>query len=194
MSWDMIGPLPKSRSYNTIVTMVDVKTKAIKLEPADVTIMARGIAMVMRDRVFREEGLPAKVISDRGPQIVSRFMKELYSLLGIEGNLSTAYHPQMDGKTERMNWEVEKYLQMFTNFQQDDWVDWLPLAEFAYNNVINESTGQTPFYLNKGRHPRTLPTDPTSREGTVAEEFLCNIQNATRVAEESLQKTKEAMK
>jgi transposase InsO family protein len=110
MSWDMIGPLPESRTYNVIVTMVDVKTKAIKLKPADITITTRGIAVVLKNRIFCEEGLPAKVISDRGPQFVSRFMKELYELLGIEGNPSTAYHPQTDGQTERINREVEKFL------------------------------------------------------------------------------------
>jgi transposase InsO family protein len=106
--------------------------------------------MVLKNHVFHEEGLPVKVISDRGPQFVSRFMKELYSLLGIEGNLSTAYHLQTDGQTERINQEVEKFLRMFTNFQQDDWVDWLSLAEFTYNNAVHEATGQTPFFLNKG--------------------------------------------
>jgi hypothetical protein len=70
MSWDMIGPLPESCTYNAIVTMVDVKTKVIKLEPADITITARGIMVIMKNRVFREEGLLAKVISDRGPQFV----------------------------------------------------------------------------------------------------------------------------
>jgi hypothetical protein len=100
MSWDLIGPLPESRTYNTIITMVDMKTKGIKLEPSNVMIMAMGAAVVMKNRVFREEGLPLKVISDRGPQFISNFMKELYRLLGVEGNPSMAYHPQTDGQTE----------------------------------------------------------------------------------------------
>jgi hypothetical protein len=194
MAWDLIGPLPESRTYNAIVTMVDVKTKAIKLEPADITITARGAAIVMKNRVFREEGLPTKVISDWGPQFVSGFMKELYSLLGIQGNPSTAYHPQTDGQTERTNREVKKYLRMFVNHQQDDWVDWLPLAEFAYNNTVHEATGQTPFFLNRGRHPRTLFSDPLSKVKTKAEEFLQNIKSATKAAEDSLRKAKDAMK
>jgi transposase InsO family protein len=167
------------------VTMVDIKTKAIKLEPADITITARAAAVVMKNRVFQEEGLPVKVISDRGPQFIRRFMKELYAMLGIEGNPSTAYHLQTDGQTKRTNWEVEKYLRMFTNHQQDDWVDWLPLVEFTYNNAVHEATGQTPFFLNKGRHPRTLESDPLSEAETSAEEFLQNIKNATKSAEES---------
>jgi hypothetical protein len=121
-------------------------------------------------------------------------MKELYSLLGIEGNPSTAYHPWTDGQTERVNQEVEEFLRMFTNFQQGDWVDWLPLAEFAYNNAIHEATGQTPFYLNKGRHPRTLPGDPVVMSWTLAEDFVERLQKATRAAKESLKKAKHAMK
>jgi hypothetical protein len=153
MSWDLIRPLPESRTYNAIITMVDTKTKAIKLEPGNITVTAMGTAIFMKNRVYKEEGLPLKVISDRGPQFISGFMKELYKLLGVEGNPSMAYHPQMDGQTKRVNREVEKYLRMFTNHQQDDWADWLPLAEFAFNNAVHEATGQTPFFLNKGRHP-----------------------------------------
>jgi hypothetical protein len=77
-------------------------------------------------------------------------MKELYQLIGVEENPGTAYHLQTDSQMERVNWEVEKYLHMFINHQQDDWVDWLPLAEFTYNNTVHEATGYTPFFPNKG--------------------------------------------
>jgi hypothetical protein len=112
ISWDLIGPLPKSRTFNAIITIIDVQTKAIKLELANITISAMGATVVMRDRVYREEGLPAKVYSNRGPQFVSKFMKELYKLVGVEGNLSTVYHPQTNGQREWINRKVEKYLQM----------------------------------------------------------------------------------
>jgi hypothetical protein len=194
MAWDLICPLPKSRTYNAIVTMVDIRTKAIKLEPADITITARGAAVVMKNRVFREEGLPAKVISDRGPQFMGRFMKELYDMLGIEGNPSTAYHPQTDRQMERTNHKVEKYLRMFVNNRQDDWADWLPIVEFAYNNAVHEATGYTPFYLNRGRHPRTLPEDPPTGENTSAEEFVKKMQEVSAQAEENLKRAKAAMK
>jgi hypothetical protein len=103
MFWDLIGPLPESRTYNAVVTMVDTKTKAIKLKAANITISAQGMAVIMKNRVFREEGLPFKVISNRGPQFVSSFVKELYDMLGVEGNPSTTYHPQTDGQTKRVN-------------------------------------------------------------------------------------------
>jgi transposase InsO family protein len=122
--------------------------------------------------VFREEGLPLKVISDRGWQLVSGFMQELYKLLGVEGNPSTAYHPQTNRQTKRINREVEKYLCMFVNHRQNNWADWLPLAQFAYNNAVHEATGFMPFFLNKGCNPRVLPTNPVEESGTPTTKHL----------------------
>ena len=80
-----------------------------------------------RDYVWSKHGLPRKVISDRGVQFVSQFMKDLHQLVGVKANPSTAYHPQTDGQTERMNQEVEQYLRLFINHRQTDWQDfhWL---------------------------------------------------------------------
>jgi hypothetical protein len=115
-------------------------------------------------------------------------------MLGIEGNLSTTYHLQTDGQTERINREVEKYLRMFVNHRQDDWADWLPLVEFAYNNVKNEAMGSSPFYLNKGQNPRALPSDPVSDPSIPAGKYLNKLQKIMKKAEESLQRAKESMK
>jgi hypothetical protein len=80
-------------------------------------------------------------------------MKELCNALGIERNLSMAYHPQTDGQTERINQEIETYLQSFINYRQNDWVKWLLMAEFHYNDKSHLATGQTLFFLNYGIHP-----------------------------------------
>src|SRR6266704_5376106 len=80
-------------------------------------------------------------------------MKELHRLLGIETATSTAYHPQTDRQTERVNQELEQYLRIFVRERQDDWHALLPLAKFSYNNHIHSSTQQTPFLLDTGRHP-----------------------------------------
>ena len=87
-----------------------------------------------------------------GPNL--NFTKDLYRLLGIKMNPSTAYHPQTDSQTEHINQEVEQYLQLFVNYHQDDWVEWLPLAKFSYNDKVHSSTGYSPFFLNYGQHPR----------------------------------------
>jgi hypothetical protein len=94
------------------------------------------------------------VVSDRGPQFVAEFTTELYRLLGIQATLSTVYHPQTDGQTERVNQELEQYLWIFISECQDDWDDYLLLCEFSYNNHIHSSTQQTPFLLDTGHHPR----------------------------------------
>ena len=92
-------------------------------------------------------------ISDQGPQFTSNFMKELCNQLGIKQDLFMAYHPQTDEQTERVNQEMEQYLQLYVSYQQDDPAEWLPMTEFAHKNRQNSSTGKSPFYVNLGRHP-----------------------------------------
>ena len=75
-------------------------------------------------------------------------MRDFYRMVGIEGNPSTAYHPQTDGQTERLNQEIEQYLRLFIDHHQSDWAEWLSLAEFAYNNKVQSSTGHSPFMVS----------------------------------------------
>ena len=93
------------------------------------------------------------MVSDRGSKFVSNFWKLFCALLNIDLWLSTAYHPETDGQTERANPTREQYLRMYCSYQQDDWDTLLPIAEFAYNNAPNASTGISPFFANKGYHP-----------------------------------------
>ena len=125
-----------------------------------------GLAKLYRDHVWKLHGLPEEIISDRGKEFVSEFTTALYELLGIQAAPSTAYHPQTDGQTERVNQEIETYLRIFVNYRQDDWVEWLPIAEFCYNNRVHSSTGQTPFRINTGQDPRMNLQDrpPTLNE------------------------------
>ncbi len=101
--------------------------------------------------------MPQVVISDQGTVFVSKFMKDLYDLLQIKANASTAFHPQTDGQTERVNQEVEKYLRIFINHLQDDWVEWLSLAAFAHNNHTHSAMGKSPFEVNYGYNTIVLP-------------------------------------
>ena len=93
-----------------------------------------GVAWLFRDSFWKLHGLPEEVISDRGPQFVSNSMYGLSEILRIKVVASTAYHPQMDGQTERVNQEVKQFLHFFISQRQDDWYDWLSIAEFAYND------------------------------------------------------------
>jgi len=114
---------------------------------------------------------PTPVVSDRGPQFVAEFTRELYRLLGITLSTTTAYHPQADGQTERVNQELEQYLRVFVERAADDWDELLLTAEFQYNNHIHSSTQQTPFLLDTGQHPRMgfEPTQSPSHLETVNE-------------------------
>ena len=90
------------------------------------------------------------VISNHGPQFALGFMRELNKILGIDTKLSTAYHLQTDGQTERMNQELEQYLRMFVDYHQTNWPEWLTITEFSYNNKIQKSIKISPFYTNYG--------------------------------------------
>lgn len=103
--------------------------------------------------VFRLHGIPQDIVSDRGPIFTSKFWRAFCTGLGIKLNFSTAYHPQSDGQTERVNQVLEQYLRMFVNYQQNDWSQMLYKAEFTYNNSEHTSTKMTPFYANYGYHP-----------------------------------------
>jgi transposase InsO family protein len=103
--------------------------------------------------VFPHYGAPKKVISDRDTRFTAQFSLELCRALGIERNISTAYHPQRDGQLERTNQWLEQYLQIYSNYQQDDWAKWLPLAQFVHNAWPSSMTGKTPFELIMGHTP-----------------------------------------
>jgi hypothetical protein len=107
ISIDMIGPLPKSDKYDSILVIVDRFSKMIHLIPITTSLSSTGLAEIYKKEVWRIHGIPRRIIRNRGPQFTSKFMKELCNALGIERNLSMAYHPQTDGQTERINQEVE---------------------------------------------------------------------------------------
>ena len=109
---DLITGLPDSQGYNAIMVTVDRLSKMVHVLPTHNTVTSEGIARLFRDHIWKHHGLPNQVISDRGPQFVSNFMRELNRLLGIETTPSTAYHPQTDGQTERANQEIEQYLRV----------------------------------------------------------------------------------
>ena len=142
-------------SYDSILVIVDYFSKYKIIVPINSTIDSPTLAKIFLDKVFCRFGLPSKIVSDRGSIFISQFTKDLYSLLGITGSPSTAFHPQTDGQTERMNQEIALYLRIFCNFHQNDWCQKLSICKFVWNNRIHSATKQTPFYLMFGFHPST---------------------------------------
>jgi len=163
--------------------------------PINMNITAQGVAKMLWDRVFKDVGIPQKVISDWGPQFVSRFIKELCSQLGVERNPLTAYHPQTDSQTKRVNQGLEQYLRLYCNYRQNDWAEWLSIAEFSYNNWIHSSTGRSPFLINSGHHPNIgQDIGKTTEDFPGTKQFLKTIKEIRDKVEEVLKKTNAVMK
>ena len=154
---DFIIKLPLSHRYNSIWVVCDCLTCAAHFIPCKEAMTAVELAWLFLDRIFRYHGLPESIISDRGSLFVSHFWKELTTMLQVNHQSSTAYHPQTDGLTERTNQTLKTYLRAYCSYQQDDWVDYLPVAEFTFNNAENASTKQTPFFANFAYHPSFEP-------------------------------------
>ena len=131
---------------------------------------------------------------DWGPQFVADLTRELYQLLRIKLAATTAYHPQGDGQTERVNQELEQYLRLFVNERQDDWDKLLPLAEFQYNNHTHSATQQTPFMLDTSRHPRMgFELDQPDSHVETVNEFKDRMEASLEEAKSALAKAKDDM-
>ena len=159
ISCDLITDLPPSNSFDSLLVMVDHGlSKGVILCPTKKTVTAEGIVSLFFHKVFLHFGLYTKIISDHGPQFASKFTKELGQILQYNILLSTAYHPQTDGETERVNQEIETYLQIFCGDHPSTWTDSISHAEFAHNHWPHSVTGKSPFYLMMGYEPLALPS------------------------------------
>jgi transposase InsO family protein len=151
---DFITKLPTSKGNDTILTITNHDcSKAALFFICKETITAEEVTGLYAKYIFPHYGIPRKVISDRDPRFTGRFTTTLCEKLGIKQNLSTAYHPQTDGQSERTNQWLEQYLRIFGNYSQNDWANWLPLAQYIHNLWMNETTKQTPFNLLIGGLP-----------------------------------------
>ncbi len=132
-------------------------TKGVVVSPCHKTIDADGTVDILLKGTFQCYGLWDKMISNRGPQFASKVMQAIHAKLGITSALSTAYHPQTDGKTKRYNQKLEQYLCIFCNYRQDDWVKHLPYAKFSHNTRVHSVMGKSPFKLLHGYQLHFFP-------------------------------------
>ena len=163
ISVDLIVKLPKSQGYDAILTITDQgSTKAVVLIPCKEEMGTEDLARLYKERAFPYIGLPSKLISDRDVRFTSGLFKEICKQLGIQQNMSSAYHPQTDGESERTNQTVETALRIFGNFRQDDWSEWLPLVQYHLNSHVSNTTRFAPFDLWMGYIPRAHQPDRAS--------------------------------
>jgi len=191
---DFITKLPLAQGYDSILVVVDQLTKMIHFIPTTKKTSAEGLAKLFRDNIWKLHGLPESIISDRGPQFMAGLMRELNRMLGIESKLSTAFHPQTDGQTERVNQELEQYLRMFIDYRQEQWPDWLGMAEFAYNNKTYSSTKMSPFKANYRQDPRMGFEMRRKGKYEGAEKFVTKIKEIQEEAKAALGKAQEEIK
>jgi transposase InsO family protein len=142
--------LSDAHGYNVIMNVVNSVGKRVHFMPTHTMVNVEGAAWLYLKEVWKLHRLPRSVRSDHRLQFVMDFTRELYRLLGIKLATSTAYHPQTDGQTERVNQEMEQFLRLFVNERQDNWEELLPLGEFAYNNHIHSLMQQTLFMADTG--------------------------------------------
>ncbi|KAJ1037217.1 hypothetical protein NDA10_005943 [Ustilago hordei] len=165
ISLDFIEGLPPSKkydskTYDSILVIVDRLTKFAILAPTHKTVTAKQTAVLLYGHMVRLFGYPDHMVSDRGRQFISGAWKAFAEQMGVKHSLSTAYHPQTDGQTERVNQVIEQYLRMYCNYEQNDWANLLVTAAFVYNNTVHNSIGVSPFFACYGWNPKAHPDIP----------------------------------
>ena len=156
--------------------------------------LAKGLARLFRNNVWKLHGLLESIISDRGPQFAAGLMRELNEMLEIKNKLLMAFHPQTDGQTERINQELEQYLRMFIDHRQEQWPEWLGTAEFTYNNKAHSSTQMSPFKVNYEQDPRMEFEGRKKGKYQGMEKFIEKMKKIQEEAKAALRKAQEEMK
>ena len=177
VSLDLITALPKSKNGNdAIVVFVDKLTKMVHYVATTTNVTAPQLATIFLHEVCRLHGVPDSILSDRDPRFTAHFWKEFWSRVGSKLIMSTAYHPQTDGQTERANRTLEEMLRAYVNWRQSDWDTHLSTLEMAYNNSKQVSTGFSPHYLNFGQEMR-MPID----NDIASSSLITNPESADRI-------------
>lgn len=192
---DFITGLPKSKGYEVILVVVDRLTKYAHFVGLTHPFSASSVAQVFMESIYKLHGLPLNIVSDRDPIFTSRFWQELMTKLEVKLNMGTAYHPQSDGQTEKVNQCLEQYLRSMVYDKQNRWAQYLPLAEWWYNTNWHSATKVTPFEALYGYSPPQLGLGSAPKSQVEAvNTFLRDRQAAMSQLKLNLQKAQERMK
>ena len=188
---DFVGPLPESGNrdglFDSITVVICLLTSMVHLIPSRTNYNTSQLAELMFENIYKLHGLPKNIISDRDVLFTSTFWGQLHRLIGIKLRMSSSYHPQSDGSTERANRTITQMLRQCVHPNQKDWVAKLPAIEFAINSARSESTSFAPFFLNLGHMPRSMIWDSnTSTEFPSVREFALQKKLAIMSAHDSI--------
>ena len=195
ISMDFIEGLPKSNGYSVIMVVVDRLTKFAHFVAVKHPYTTSTIAQLFMDNIVKLHGLPNSIVSDRDTIFVSVFWKELFKLYRVNLQLSTAYHPQSDGQTERVNQCLELYLRCAVQDSPKTWHSWLSLAQLWYNSTYHSSLGCSPFKALYGYDPKVgaAPTIQQTTPVNVAE-LVENRELHLQALKENLAKAQNIIK
>ncbi|QRW15700.1 Retrotransposable element Tf2 protein [Rhizoctonia solani] len=194
IAYNMIVGLPISEGFDAILTVIDRFSKMVHFIPTQSTASAIDIANLFITYVWKLHGLPKSTVSDRGPTFNAKFICHLYKRLDIKPTYSTAYHPQTDGQTKRIQREAKIFIRMFGNHCQSDWVSLLPLAKFALNNLKQTSTGKSPFQICYGYNPRFSVGQKSDEVVPNADEHAVFLEKGYNEVKAALSLSQERMK
>jgi hypothetical protein len=195
VSLDFIEGLPSSDRHNAILVVIDKLTKYGHFIPIHHPYMALQIAKVYVDNVYKLHGLPQVLISDRDPVFTSSVWQELFKLSNTKLMMSSSYHPQTDGQTERLNQCLEGFLRCTIHSCPRQWSKWLPIAEFWYNTMYHSALGHSPFEVLYGHSLRHLGiANLKSCSVPELEQWLHERQLLTRLIQQQLQRAQQRMK
>ena len=205
---DFVGPLPKTpRGKDFILVVVDRLSKMAHFLPCTSDITGTELAQLYVDRIWSLHGLPKSVVTDRGTQFLNEWNSALLKLLGTKHCVTSSYHPESDGQTERTNRVLCEMLRQYVNSRHDNWDQLLPLVEFAHNNAHSSVTGSTPFFICYGKHPRTpmqevidlarkqWQDDPAqcSAKFPSVDKFVADRQEIVRLAKAGMESARQRM-
>ena len=189
---DFVVGLPLSEGFDAILVVIDRFSKYARYIPCHSTWNSEKLANAFVREIWCHFGLPKAITSDRDPRMASQMWKDIHKQLGIRLRMSTAHHPQTDGLSERAIQTLSQYLRLYTHDRQEDWHNWLPMAEFAYNNSVNRH-GYTPFRAVLGYDPTTIHLAKNEESKSLAAEaWLARMENVHREIHQLLRQEKKA--
>ncbi|KAL0147986.1 hypothetical protein M9458_056713 [Cirrhinus mrigala] len=185
---DFMTDLPSSDGNTCILVIIDRFSKFCRLIPLKGLPTALETAEILFNHVFHYYGIPEDIISDRGPQFISRVWRSFFRLLGVTISLSSGYHPQTNGQTERKIQEVGRFLRTFCHGHQDSWNQFLGWAEYAQNSLRQPTTGLTPFQCVLGFQPPLFPWNGEPSEVPAVDYWFRESERVWDVAHHHLQR------
>lgn len=186
---DFVTGLPPSAGNTTILTIVDRFSKAVHYLPLPKLPTATETANLLIQHVYRLHGIPSDIVSDRGPQFTSQVWKAFCQSFGTSSSLSSGYHPQSNGQSERANQNLEAALRCVASRHPSSWSSHLSWIEYAHNSLISSATGMSPFMICLGYQPPLFPEQEEDVAVPSVQAHLRRCRSVWRTARAALLRT-----